>query len=185
MQIHNKILLLVGIMGAGKTRTGKLLARRLGLSFIDSDHEVARTANHSIPEIFEKYGEAEFRRLEREVMLRLLDGAPCVLAAGGGGFVSDEIRDAAKEKAISVWLKADIETLVKRLSRGKGRPMLKNTDIGKRIEELLEKRAPAYAEADITIVTDGQTPQNIVRLIETELERHADSRSKGSNPAQA
>ncbi len=183
MQLQNKIVLLVGIMGAGKTRIGKLLARRMGLSFIDSDREVVQTANRSIPEIFQKYGEAEFRRLEREVMLRLLDGAPCVLAAGGGGFVSDEIRNAAKEKAISVWLKADIHTLVKRLSRGKGRPMLENADIGKKLEQLLEARTPAYAEADITIVTDGQTPQNTVRLIEMELERYADCRSKGNDPA--
>ncbi len=180
MTLDKKIIVLVGIMGAGKTKTGAILARLLGMPFIDSDQEIERIANHNVSEIFAKYGEAEFRRMEKKVMLRLLDDAPCVLASGGGAFIQDQIRKTIKQKAISVWLHADIDVLVERLSRNKRRPLLQGVDIRRKLEQLLAARAPLYAQADISIVTDDQTPQNSARLIKAELALWA-AREKGND----
>src|SRR5262245_37484056 len=129
MLIYNKIIVLVGIMGSGKTRTGEILAKLLKLPFVDSDQEIERCANSSVSEIFEKQGEAEFRRQEKQVMLDLLSGKAAVVASGGGGFIQPDIKSHIKEKAISIWLKTDINYLVERVSRNNKRPLLKGGEV--------------------------------------------------------
>lgn len=171
----DKIIVLVGIMGAGKTRVGRQLAKLLKIPFVDSDQEIEQAANLSVSEIFERYGEAEFRLRERQVIERLLAEPPVVLASGGGAFIQPEIRTAIKEKAISVWLKADIDVLVKNLSRSNNRPLLKGVNLRERLQQLMADRYPVYGQADITVVTGEQTPQNMARHIKSEITRHHDS----------
>jgi shikimate kinase len=172
MPVYNKIIVLVGIMGSGKTRTGEILAKLLKLPFVDSDQEIERFANASITEIFEKHGEAEFRRQEKDVMLRLLSGQAAVVASGGGGFMQPDIKSHIKEKAISIWLKTDINNLVERVSRNDKRPLLKGGNVMDKLQKLIDVRYPVYAEADITVVTDGRTPQDTARLIKSEIDKH-------------
>lgn len=160
-------------MGCGKSRIGAELAKVLKLPFVDVDREIERAANFTIAEIFERFGEKEFRRGEREVMLRLLKGPAKVLASGGGAFIQPDIKKAIKEKAVSVWLKADLDTLVKRTSRTNHRPLLQGVDAAERLQQLMEVRYPLYAEADITVVTDHQTPQDMAQTIKTEIEKRA------------
>jgi len=182
MPIYNKIIVLVGLMGSGKTRVGTDLARLANLPFIDSDREIEQAANCSVAEIFEKFGEAEFRIREKQIMQRLLGGEPCVLASGGGSFIQPEIRSIIKNSAISVWLKVNIDTLVERTSRTNNRPILRGGDIRVKLQELMDVRYPVYAEADITVVTDDQTPQDTARLVKTEIDRFL-QRNKGDNSA--
>lgn len=158
-------------MGSGKTRVGQELAKLLKLPFVDSDKEIERAAGLTIPEIFERFGEDEFRKGERKVMLRLLNGGK-VLASGGGAFIQPEIRDSIKLKATSIWLKATLETLVERTSRVAGkRPLLVGVDPAQKLHELMEARYPIYAEADVTMLTDEQTPLQMARRIRNELEK--------------
>jgi shikimate kinase len=170
---NRQTIVLVGIMGCGKTRVGSALSAILQLPFVDSDQEIECASNYSVSDIFEKFGESEFRLRERQIMLRLLDNEPKIIASGGGSFIQDEIRFSIKEKAISVWLKPNINVLVERNKRNNKRPMLQNTtDVETRLRELMDMRYPVYAEADITIITDGQTPHDTARLIQMEIDRH-------------
>jgi len=171
MPVPSQIIVLVGLMGSGKSRIGKELARLLNLPFIDADREIEKAATYTISEIFERFGEKEFRRGEKEVMLRLLSGDAKVLASGGGAFIQPEIKALIKQKAISVWLKANLETLVNRTSRSNRRPLLQVKNPAERLRQLMEERYPTYAEADITVVTDQQKPQDTAWLIKTELDR--------------
>jgi shikimate kinase len=171
MSVYNKIIVLVGMMGSGKTRVGSDLARLLNLPFIDSDHEIERAANSTVSEIFEKFGESEFRLKEKQVMTRLLAGKPCVLASGGGSFIQPEIRSVIKNTAISVWLQADINALVERVSRNNSRPILQGGNIRDKLQQLMDARYPVYAEADITVVTGDQTPQDTAVLIKAGIDR--------------
>ncbi|MCE9508705.1 MAG: shikimate kinase [Alphaproteobacteria bacterium] len=171
MPVSSQIIVLVGLMGSGKSRIGRELARLLKLPFVDADLEIEKAATYSVSEIFERFGEKEFRRGEREIMARLLSGEAKVLASGGGAFIQPEIRDLVKNKAISVWLKADLETLVKRVSRNNRRPLLQVSNPAERLRQLMEDRYPVYAEADITVVTDHRTPQDMAQLIKSELDR--------------
>jgi shikimate kinase len=169
MQKTDKIVVLVGLMGAGKSRIGRELAKLLDMPFIDADREIEQAAGHTVPEIFEKFGEEEFRRGEKKIMARLLAGEAKVLATGGGAFIQPDIKNMIKEKAISVWLKANLDTLVKRTSRTDHRPLLRGLDPAQRLQQLMDSRYPVYAEADITVVSDGQTPQDMARIIKNEL----------------
>jgi shikimate kinase len=169
MTSGEKSIVLVGLMGAGKSRVGLELARLMKLPFLDVDREIERAAGMKIPDIFERLGEKEFRLGEKKVMLRLLSEDRRVLAAGGGAFIQPDIRAAVKEKAISVWLKANLETLVERTSRSDNRPLLRGTDRTEKLRELMEMRYPVYAEATITVVTDNQTPTAMARRIMQEL----------------
>ena len=178
MPVSDHIIVLVGLMGSGKSRVGMELARLLKLPFVDADREIERAAGHTVADIFAKFGESEFRKGEKKVMSRLLSGEAKVLASGGGAFIQPELKDLIKKKAISVWLKADLNTLVERTSRTNHRPLLQGTDPRKQLEKLIEERYPVYAEADITVVTDSQTPQDMARQIEKELNRLADRESK-------
>ena len=171
MLFSNEIIVLVGLMGSGKSRIGAELAKLLVIPFVDVDREIEQAANHTVAEIFERFGEKEFRRGEKEVMLRLLSGEVKVLASGGGAFIQPEIKSLIKEKAISVWLKADLDTLVRRTSRTAHRPLLQGVNAAERLQELMEARYPLYAEADITVVSDSQTPQDMAQIIKAEIEK--------------
>jgi len=171
MPVSGQIIVLVGLMGSGKSRIGKELAKLLKLPFVDADREIERAAAYTVSEIFERFGEKEFRRGEKEVMLRLLSGGAKILASGGGAFIQPEIKALIKQKAISVWLKASLDTLVKRTSHTGHRPLLQVGNPAERLQQLMEDRYPIYAEADITVVTDRQTPQDMARLIKIELDR--------------
>lgn len=144
-------IVMVGLMGAGKTSIGRRLAARLGLPFVDADDEIEAAAGSSINDIFERLGEASFRDGERRVIARLLDGPPIVLATGGGAFMDTETRERIAAKGISVWLRADIDTLVRRTSRRNNRPLLKNGEPREILTKLMEQRHPIYQLADIVV----------------------------------
>lgn len=166
-----KPVVLVGLMGAGKSTVGRRLASALGLNFIDSDNEIVEAAGCSIADIFEAYGEAIFRDLEQRVLLRLISSAPCVIATGGGAFVNPMIRNAIKEKAISVWLKADLDVLLERVSRRDTRPLLKTGDKSAILGRLMEERYPIYGEADITIESNAGLHEVVVENIVATLKQ--------------
>ncbi|MDE3060433.1 MAG: shikimate kinase [Pseudomonadota bacterium] len=166
-------VVLVGLMGAGKSTVGRRLAAQLALPFVDSDNEIVEAAGCSIADIFEIYGEAIFRDLEQRVMLRLLSGGPQVIATGGGAFMSPPIRSAIREKAISVWLKAGLETLLDRVSRRDHRPLLKSGDKSATLSRLMDERYPVYAEADITIDSNAGPHETVVEHIIEALQQKA------------
>ena len=152
-RLGDRPIVLVGLMGAGKTAIGRRMATALGLPFIDSDKEIETASRMSVPDLFEKYGEAEFRALEQRVIARLLHDGARVLATGGGAFMNGETRAAVLEHAVSVWLKADIDTLMGRVMKKSNRPLLKADDPRAVMERLMAVRYPVYAEADIMVQT--------------------------------
>lgn len=159
-------VVLVGLMGAGKSTTGRRLASRLRVPFQDADDAIEEAAGMTIADIFEIYGEAEFRDGERKVMGRLLSQGPCILATGGGAFMNDETRALVKETAISVWLKADLATHVRRTSLRDTRPILKRGNPEDILRKLIEERSPIYAQADITVQSaDGPHQDTVFQII--------------------
>ena len=150
-----KTVVMVGMMGAGKSAVGKELAARLGVPFLDSDAEIERAANASIAEIFARDGEPFFRDKEAQVISRLLDGEPCVLSVGGGAFLRAETRSRITEAGVSVWLKADLDTLWARVKRKETRPLLKTANPYQTLADLVRAREPAYAQADLTVPTES------------------------------
>ena len=167
-----KTVALVGLMGAGKTAVGKRLAQRLGVAFYDADAEIEQAANATIEEIFEAHGEAFFRAREREVIRRLLGNPPHVLATGGGAFMDPETRALLRERAITVWIRADLDLLLSRVMRRANRPLLKRGEPRAVLEQLMAERHPVYAEADITVDSiDGPADATLGRLVEA-LQRH-------------
>ncbi len=144
-------IVLVGLMGAGKTSIGRRLADRLDLPFVDADVEIEKAAGKSIPDIFAEHGEAHFRDGERRVIARLLENGKQVLATGGGAFMNAETRAAIKGHSVSVWLKADLDVLLKRVAKRGGRPLLENKDPAVVLQNLIDLRYPVYAQADITV----------------------------------
>ncbi len=165
-------VVLVGLMGAGKTAVGRRLAAALGVAFADADEAIIEAAGMSIPDIFEVYGEAEFRDLERRVVIRLLDEAKGVLALGGGAFVDPLTRAAVAERGISVWLKAELETLVARVTRKRAvRPLLMQGEPRAILAGLMERRYPLYAEADFTVLTGDQPLDEVVDRLTALLRR--------------
>jgi shikimate kinase len=161
----SKPVVLVGLMGAGKTTIGRRLAQALSTAFIDSDHEIVEAAGCSISDIFALYGETIFRDLEQRVLIRLMSAEPCVLATGGGAFMNPVIRQAIQDHGISVWLKADLETLVERTSRRDTRPLLKTGDKSDILAKLMDERYPVYAQADITIDSNASAHDIVVDRI--------------------
>ena len=160
-------IVMVGMMGAGKSAIGRRLAQRLGMPFVDADAEIERAAGCTIGEIFEKHGEAVFRDGERRVIARLLVGPVSVLATGGGAFMDPETRARIRAGAISVWLKADLDTLVERVSRRNHRPLLQIGEPREVLAQLMAERYPVYAEADITVETgDAPTAATVERVID-------------------
>ena len=149
--LGNRSIVLIGLMGAGKTALGRRLAARLDLPFVDADSEIEDAAGATISEIFTEHGERYFRQGERKVIARLLQEAPQVLATGGGAYMDEETRANIKARGVSVWLKADLRVLMKRVGRRDHRPLLAGVDPGAVMRKLIEARYPVYAEADITV----------------------------------
>ena len=154
-----KTVALVGLMGAGKSCIGRRLAARLDLPFVDADREIEEAAGCSIREIFTRHGEQAFRDGERRVMMRLLQAPPHILATGGGAFIDPQTRDAIRARAISVWLRADVELLMRRVSRRNDRPLLQVEDPRKTLEELIAERYPVYAGADVVVDSEDGPPE--------------------------
>ena len=146
-------VVLVGLMGAGKTSVGRRLAVRLGLPFIDSDHAIEESARMTIPEIFAQLGEAEFRAGEKKVIARLLGEPQQVIATGGGAYMDPETRARIRERGVSVWLRADLPVLMRRVQKRQNRPLLQTTDPEATMQALIDKRYPVYAEADCTVTS--------------------------------
>ncbi len=170
--VPTRTIALVGLMGAGKTTIGRRLAQALALPFADADSEIATAAGRSIDAIFAEHGECEFRRGERQVIARLLAGPLHVLATGGGAFIDPRTRALMKERAISIWLKAPLDVLMKRVAKRDDRPLLKEDDPRAVMQRLMDDRYPIYAEADLTIET-GHGPHNsAVVLILDALRAH-------------
>ena len=171
--LDDRSIVLVGLMGAGKTCIGKRLASKTGLSFVDADAEIEAAADCTVEEIFTRYGEQAFRDGERRVIARLLEGPRQVLATGGGAFVNPETRENVQRHGVSVWLKADLDILLQRVSRRNDRPLLKNGDPRETLERLIEQRYPCYAEADITVDTGNEPPDSTVEKVVNALNAHA------------
>lgn len=154
--LDGRAIVIVGMMGAGKSSIGRRLAQSLSMGFVDSDDEIEKAANLTIPEIFETYGEAHFRDGERKVIARLLADGGTVIAVGGGAFENPQTREEVAKHGLSIWLKADFETLISRVRRRSHRPLLRTPDPEGTMQRLLEERAPNYALADLTVIShDG------------------------------
>jgi shikimate kinase len=161
--LGTRSVVLVGMMGAGKSTIGRRLSLRLGLPFIDADAEIeVAHAGMTIPEIFERHGEPYFRDGEARVISRLLDNGPGVLATGGGAFMREETRDRIRDKAISIWLKVDPEIILHRVKRRAGRPLLQTADPEATVERLIREREPIYQRADLTIWSRDVPHERIV-----------------------
>jgi shikimate kinase len=174
LPLPERSIVMVGLMGAGKTAIGKRLAASLGLPFVDTDKEIEQAAGCTIPEIFARYGEPAFRDGERRVIARLLAGARCVLATGGGAFMDGETRAAIRAKGLSVWLKADLDTLVRRTARRSNRPLLNSGDPREILSNLMKVRYPVYAEADVHVQSleapADETAQRVLDAVRRHLE---------------
>jgi shikimate kinase len=161
----DRSIVLVGLMGAGKSSIGKRLAETLGLEFIDADAEIEAAAGLTISEIFDRYGEDEFRAGERRVMNRLLDGPVRVIATGGGAFMDPQTRALVKNRSISLWLRASLDVLLDRTSRSRKRPLLEQGDRKQVLEDLIAKRYPVYAESDLVIDSDNRPQSETVQKV--------------------
>jgi len=167
--LAGRSIVLIGLMGAGKTSVGRRLAARLGLPFVDADHEIEQAAGCSIAEVFERYGESEFREGERRVITRLLDGTPRVIASGGGAFVQAETRAVIRREAATVWLRCPLPVLIRRVSGRGHRPLINRGDPAEILSKLIEQRYPIYAEADVVVDCDDDgidvTVSNVHRAL--------------------
>jgi shikimate kinase len=167
--LGRRSIVLIGMMGAGKSSIGKRLAARLDIPFADADAAIEEAAGMSIPDIFDAHGEPSFRSGEARVIARLLDNGPQVLATGGGSFLNSETRDRIHEKGISVWLKADVDVLLRRVKRRDNRPLLRNDDPAATLANLLAAREPHYSQANLTVISRDVPHEVIVEEIVTLL----------------
>ena len=173
LPLAGRSIVLVGLMGAGKSSIGRRLAQRLGLDFLDADTEIERAAGCTIEEIFARFGEPAFRDGERRVILRLLEErAPIVLATGGGAFMDAETRAAIRNHAIAVWLRAELDVLLRRVARRSNRPLLKQGDPREVLERLMALRHPVYAEADLMVESDESPAETTVDRVIAALRAH-------------
>jgi shikimate kinase len=170
--LGRRSVVLVGIMGAGKSSVGRRLAARLEVPFVDADAEIEKAAGMTIPEIFAKHGEPYFRAGEARVLTRLLDGGAQVLATGGGAFMNPETRAAIRAKGLSIWLRATLEVIVRRIKRRHDRPLLKNSDPMETLRRLMEERDPIYAEADLIVDSRDVPHETVVEEVIETLRRH-------------
>ena len=178
--LGSRSVVFVGLMGAGKTAIGRRVAAILGLPFTDSDHEIESVSRMTIPDLFERYGEAEFRSLEQRVIVRVLESGPQVLSTGGGAFMNGQTRDAIASYGLSVWLKADVDTLLERVSKKQNRPLLKDSDPRAVLERLMAERYPVYALADVTVATRDERKEVIAGEVIEAIGRHLASHAPGS-----
>jgi shikimate kinase len=174
-RLGSRSIVFVGLMGAGKTAIGRKVAGMLDLPFTDSDHEIESVSRMTIPDLFERYGEAEFRSLEQRVIVRVLESGPQVLSTGGGAFMNDQTREAIATFGLSVWLKADVDTLLERVSKKQNRPLLKNADPRAVLEKLMAERNPVYALADVTVATRDERKEVIAGEVIEAIGRHLTS----------
>jgi shikimate kinase len=160
--LGTRSIVLVGMMGAGKSTIGRRLSARLRLPFLDADTEIETAAGMSIPDIFETHGEPHFRDGEARVIARLIESGPAVLATGGGAFMREETRSRIRNKAVSIWLKADADIIMRRVKRRVDRPLLRTTDPATTVARLIEEREPIYRHADVTIWSRDVPHEKIV-----------------------
>lgn len=163
--LNGRNIVFVGMMGSGKSAIGKRLAANLELPFIDADTAIEEAAGMSIPDIFNTFGEPYFRDGERKVIARLLGEGPMVLATGGGAFMNEETRALIEERATSVWLKADLDTLMERVKRKNNRPLLQTADPQATMDRLLKEREPFYAMADVIVESRNESHESVVEAV--------------------
>lgn len=173
-RLAGRPIVFIGLMGAGKTVIGRQIADLLAIPFVDSDEEIEQVSRMTIPELFERYGEAEFRELEQRVIKRLLRPGPRVLSTGGGAYMNAATRRQIARRGISIWLRADLDTLMARVMRKRNRPLLQNDDPRATMERLMALRYPVYAEADITIDTRNDRKEVVVEAVLEALDRFLD-----------
>ncbi|MBZ9678294.1 shikimate kinase [Mesorhizobium sp. ES1-1] len=171
-QLGNRSIVFVGLMGAGKTAIGRKVATMLSLPFVDSDQEIESVSRMTVPELFERYGEGEFRALEQRVILRVLENGPQVLSTGGGAFMNAQTREAIAAHGVSVWLKAELDLLMERVSKKQNRPLLKSADPRAVLERLMGERYPVYAISDVTVPTRDDRKEIIAAEVLEALCRH-------------
>jgi shikimate kinase len=181
--ILHRTLVLVGLMGVGKSAVGKRVALRLGLPFVDADQAIEAAAGCSVPDIFEHYGEAEFRDLERRVIARLLSDPPHVLSTGGGAFIDPATRALVRERALSLWLRADLDVLVARTARRQNRPLLKTGEPRAVLAALMQARDPIYAEADLSVESGDFPIDHTVEQVVAAIARHVSAANPVREPA--
>ncbi len=173
-----KPVVLIGMMGAGKSSVGRALAEILGVPFCDADHEIIAVSNCSIAQIFADYGEEEFRRIERQVIARLLKTGTGILSVGGGAFMNTETRARIMESALSVWLKVDREILLARVLRHGERPLLKEGDPREKMMRLLDEREPVYAEANLVVDCDDRPVAQTARRVAEAIQAAPESQTR-------
>jgi shikimate kinase len=173
--LGKKTIVFTGLMGAGKTAIGRKVAQVLDLPFIDSDHEIEAVSRLSVADLFALYGETEFRALERRVIARLLEEGGRVVSTGGGAFMNAQTRQAIAERAVSVWLKADIDVLMERVMKNRNRPLLKTSDPRAVMERLMAERHPVYALADVTVQSRDEPKEVIAQDVLGALVRHLEA----------
>ena len=179
----DKPIVMVGLMGAGKTSIGRALARHLGIPFVDSDKEIEKAAGCSVVDIFAMYGEQEFRRVEQKVIERIIDTPPLVkvISTGEGAFITKSVRQTVLEKALTIWLKADLELLVKRTNFRQTRPQLLNTDSRKILEQLIKERYDTYALADIMVETRDENIHKTLNKVLYAIDKHLNQSKENKN----
>ena len=175
-----KPIVMVGLMGAGKTSVGRAVARHLGIPFVDSDKEIEKISGCSVVDIFAMYGEKEFRRVEEKVIERLIDTPPFVkvISTGEGAFITKPVRDIVLDRALTIWLKADLELLVKRTNFRHTRPQLLNTDSRKILAQLIKERYDTYAMADITVETIDENIHKTLNKVLDAIEQHKNTQKQ-------
>lgn len=171
-RLGSRSVVFVGLMGAGKTAIGRKVAAALGLPFTDADHEIESVSRMTIPELFERYGEAEFRSLEQRVIMRVLENGPQILSTGGGAFMNAQTRAAISDHGLSVWLKADIDILMERVSKKQNRPLLRNDNPRAVMERLMGERYPIYGLADVTVPTRDERKEVIAAEVMDAIALH-------------
>jgi len=179
--LSNRPIVMVGLMGAGKTSIGRALARYLGIPFVDSDKEIEKAAGCSVVDIFAMYGEKEFRRVEQKVIERLLETPPAikVISTGEGAFITDSVREMVLKNALTVWLKADLELLVKRTNFRHTRPQLLNTDSRQILAQLIKERYDVYALADIMVETKDENIHKTLNKVLGAIEKYKTTTKQG------
>ncbi|MBP0437871.1 shikimate kinase [Tianweitania sediminis] len=182
-RLGSRTVVFVGLMGAGKTAIGRRVAQALDLPFVDSDHEIEAVSRLTIPELFERYGEPEFRALEHRVLERLVREGPGIVSTGGGAFMDANTRAVIAERGISVWLKADLDVLMERAMKKGNRPLLKTADPRGTMAGLMAARYPTYAQADITVETRDEKREVITSEVLDALDRHLDHLPAETSPA--
>ncbi|MBS9722347.1 shikimate kinase [Tianweitania sp. BSSL-BM11] len=173
-RLGSRAIVFVGLMGAGKTSIGRRVAQALDLPFVDSDHEIETVSRLSVPELFERYGEPEFRALEHRVIERLVREGAGIVSTGGGAFMNEQTRAVVAEHGISVWLKADLDVLMERVSKRQTRPLLKTADPRATMAKLMDDRYPTYAQSDLTIESRDEKREVITGEVIEALDRFLD-----------